>query len=276
MFEYTKHFWDWADDNSDLVSPTVVATYFYLLKVANKLNWRPKFKITSTEVINGIGIKSYKTYKQAFDILVQSGLIELVTKSKNQYQCNEVALVSASVSASVKFTKANPKQKTKQSQSISHIHKTNKTNKTDEDLQDIIINAIAPNSADPPNQLQSNLPVIPPENFFKTPDKSKLDTSRMIYTQNSWWTKVDKPLFVKAVQEFMQERKLNYPTQMLKDFCDFYLAPHQSATHAITLYDRFDLESKLRNWHERWLRTPAKAISTGVVHKVRKFPTQNQ
>ena len=101
MFEYFNGYWNWASDNPEKVSSTSTAIYFYILSVANELHWKPSFGISSTQIMNGVNIQSYKTYKKHFDELIENGFIKIVQESKNQYKCNVIALV--------KNTKASPK-----------------------------------------------------------------------------------------------------------------------------------------------------------------------
>lgn len=129
MFDYFSFYWDWADANQDKHSPTLAGMYFYFLRIANDLHWKDSFSITSTQVMDCLGIGNYKTYKKHFDLLVENGLIKVVKPSINQYSANVVAMV--------KNTKAHGKASTKHVaehvQSTSHIHKTLKTNKDIED-----------------------------------------------------------------------------------------------------------------------------------------------
>jgi len=144
IFKYFNPFWDWIDKNESKVDTTSIAIFCFMLHVTNKLNWRESFTISSTEVMNAIGIKSYKTYKKGFDFLVENNLIEVIEYAKNQYSCNRIALVKNTKA----LTKAFPKHVPKQVQSISHIHKTIK------DIKDIKNN-------------------IPSENFDFEPTKKK-------------------------------------------------------------------------------------------------------
>ena len=66
MFDYFNGYWKWATENPDKVNPTTTSMYFYILSVANELNWRESFGLSSTQIMNGIGIATYKTYKKHF------------------------------------------------------------------------------------------------------------------------------------------------------------------------------------------------------------------
>jgi hypothetical protein len=120
MFDYFNGYWDWASNNPNKVNPTSTAIYFYILSVANELHWKESFGLSSTQIMNGVKIATYKTYKKHFDELVDSGLLKVIEPSINQYKSNVIALV--------KFTKAKPKQSIEQgvstNQSTTHNHKT--------------------------------------------------------------------------------------------------------------------------------------------------------
>jgi hypothetical protein len=133
MFEYFAFYWNWADTNSDKHSPTLAGMYFYLLRLANDLHWKETFTITSTQIMNCVGIGNYKTYKKHLDQLVEFGLVEMIKPSSNQYTANVIGLVKNTKAN----TKAVPKQVPKQYQSTSHIHKTIKDSKDIEDIKDI-------------------------------------------------------------------------------------------------------------------------------------------
>ena len=85
MFDYFNGYWRWASENTEKVNPTTTSMYFYILSVANELGWKKSFGLSSTQIMNGIGIATYKTYKKHFDQLVQFGLIQVVKESKNQF-----------------------------------------------------------------------------------------------------------------------------------------------------------------------------------------------
>ena len=91
MFDYTKQYWDWADENPTKSSPSTAGLYFYFLRVANELNWKGEFSISSTQVMDVLSI-NYNTYKKYFDVLVESGLIKIVRQSKNQFSANVIAI----------------------------------------------------------------------------------------------------------------------------------------------------------------------------------------
>lgn len=124
MFEHFNGYWKWASSNPTKVNPTSTAIYFYILSVANELHWRESFGLSATQIMNGVNIATYKTYKKHFDDLINNGLIKVVQPSINQYKCNVIALVNFTEA----LTKARPKQSIEHDQGTdqgtTHIHKT--------------------------------------------------------------------------------------------------------------------------------------------------------
>jgi predicted transcriptional regulator len=132
MFDYFNGYWNWASINPNKINSTSTAIYFYILSIANELHWKESFGLSATQIMNGVNIATYKTYKKHFDELVENGLIKVVQPSINQYKCNVIALV--------KFTIAQPKQSIEQdqstNQSTTHIHKTIKEVKENKEYKD--------------------------------------------------------------------------------------------------------------------------------------------
>ena len=132
MFDYFNGYWNWASINPNKVNATSTAIYFYILSIANELHWKESFGLSATQIMNGVNIATYKTYKKHFDELVENGLIKVIQPSINQYKCNVLALV--------KFTIAQPKQSIEQdqstNQSTTHIHKTIKEVKENKEYKD--------------------------------------------------------------------------------------------------------------------------------------------
>jgi hypothetical protein len=211
MFEYFNGYWRWVDINHSKITPVSSALYFYILRVSNDLGWPESFNIVSTQAMHYLNIKSYKTYKSAYDLLLELDLIKEVEKSKNQWTCNRIGLV--------KFTKAHTKASTKHipkhmpeqvqstHQSTSHIHKTVK------DFSDL-----------------SNLEEGGAQKFG----------TRV----KAWFTNCTKDEFLSRVEKFQEF----YPTLFLREFTDHYLQESHLGGFAIHHYDNFDMETKLRKW----------------------------
>ena len=126
-YALSRQWFDWSFENPDKATSNHCALYMWLVEINNRLGWVDKFQITSTECMQGMCCKSYKTYKKCLDDLIQWGFVLVVLSSKNQYQCNIIALVKNTKANTKALTKAMLKHLPTQVQSIdqstSHIHK---------------------------------------------------------------------------------------------------------------------------------------------------------
>lgn len=109
-YTFMRQWFDFAYQHPDKITPTHAALYFWLIQLNNSLDWKLKFGVPTVHTMEVLGIKSYKTYRKAFDELKGWGFIELVTKSTNQHTANVIALVKFTQAD----TKASPKQLPKQ------------------------------------------------------------------------------------------------------------------------------------------------------------------
>lgn len=88
----SRQWFNFAFDNPSKVNPNHGAIYFWLIELANRLGWPPEFGNPATQAMQATGIKSYNTYKKAFDELVSFGFVEVRQASKNQYTATVIAL----------------------------------------------------------------------------------------------------------------------------------------------------------------------------------------
>ena len=100
-YELSRKWFDWSFENPEKVSPNHSALYFFAIEHCNRLWWRKKFWFPTEMAKDAIGIKSYHTYINTFNDLVEWGFIEVIERSKNQYSANIIALAN--------FDKANDK-----------------------------------------------------------------------------------------------------------------------------------------------------------------------
>lgn len=101
IFELIRDWWDFCFENPELIKPNHSALYFFILEHNNRLGWKTKFGLPSTMSMEAIGIKSYNTYIQALNDIIDWGFIEMIEKSRNQYSSNIIAIS--------KYDKANNK-----------------------------------------------------------------------------------------------------------------------------------------------------------------------
>ena len=88
-----KAWHDFAANNADMVKPYHGSLLFYCLHLNNRLNWVDVFGLPSDVTMHYIGIANYKTYKNAFNDLVEFGFIEVVGKSTNNYTATKIRLL---------------------------------------------------------------------------------------------------------------------------------------------------------------------------------------
>ena len=122
-FKLLRNFWDSAFDNPEKIKANHCALYCFIVEHCNRLGWKSKFGLPTTMAKDAIGIRSYNTYIQTLNDLVNFGFIELVEKSTNQYSSNIIALSNFNKASSKALDKAFIKHDTKQSESISSIDK---------------------------------------------------------------------------------------------------------------------------------------------------------
>lgn len=132
-FKLMREFFNWSYENPEIVTPNLTAIYMFILDHNSRLGFKAKFGLPTTMTMEAVGINNYKTYKKAFDILVEYGFIEVVEWSKNQYSSNVIALVKNTKAHTKALSKASTKHSRKHVESIASIDKL-KNLRTKEDI----------------------------------------------------------------------------------------------------------------------------------------------
>lgn len=122
-FELIRTWFNFAFDNPEKVKPNHIALYVFCVEHCNRLGWKPKFGLPTTMAKDAIGIRSYNTYKNTLNDLVDYGFITMLERSKNQYSSNIIALSKFNKAQYKALDKALIKHSTKQRQSIDSIIK---------------------------------------------------------------------------------------------------------------------------------------------------------
>lgn len=91
-YKISRELFDWCFENPDKVKPAHIAIYFYSIDMNNRFGWKNKFGFPTLQAMDATGIKSKNTYYKAFHELVEWGLIQIVTKSKNQNTANIISI----------------------------------------------------------------------------------------------------------------------------------------------------------------------------------------
>ena len=128
-YELSRNWFDWCFENPEKIKPNHTALYFFAVEHCNRLGWKKKYGMPTTMAMEAIGIKSYNTYINTLNDLVEWGFISMVQRSKNQYSANIVALSNFDKALDKALDKAFIKHGTKQSESIDSIDKQ-ETSKT--------------------------------------------------------------------------------------------------------------------------------------------------
>ena len=116
-YELSRIWFDWCFENPEKISPNHSALYFFAIEHCNRLGWRKKFGFPTEMAKDAIGIKSYKTYINTLNDLVEWGFVEMIEKSKNQYSANIIALVNFDKALNKALDKAIKKHVSKQDES---------------------------------------------------------------------------------------------------------------------------------------------------------------
>ncbi len=118
-YELSRDWFDFCFENPDKIKTNHTALYFFMIEHCNRLGWKEKFGLPTTMSMEAIGIKSYNTYINTFNDLVNFGAIKLIEKSKNQYSANIIALSKFNKAPIKALDKALIKHRRKQSESTS-------------------------------------------------------------------------------------------------------------------------------------------------------------
>jgi hypothetical protein len=145
-FELSRNWFNFGYENPDLIKPIHSAIYFFAIDHCNRMGNKEKFGFPTTMAMEAIGVKSYHTFIEAFNNLVDWKFIELIEKSKNQYSANIIAISKNDKALNKALDKAlsmhASKHTSKQSQSTvqsidSIIKQTNKQTNKQETIDEI-------------------------------------------------------------------------------------------------------------------------------------------
>jgi len=116
-YDLSRNWFNWCFENPEKIKPNHTALYFFCIEHCNRLGWKSKFGLPTTMVKEAIGIKSYNTYINTLNDLVDWGFVEMIERSKNQYSSNIIALSNFNKALDKALDKALIKHTTKQSES---------------------------------------------------------------------------------------------------------------------------------------------------------------
>lgn len=93
-YELSRNWFNFCFENPEKIKPNHTALYLFCVEHCNRLGWKRKFGLPTTMAKEAIGIKSYNTYINTLNELIEFGFIEMIEKSKNQYSSNIIALLN--------------------------------------------------------------------------------------------------------------------------------------------------------------------------------------
>ena len=133
-YELSRNWFDWCFENPEKIKPNHTALYFFAVEHCNRLGWKKKYGMPTTMAMEAIGIKSYNTYINTLNDLVEWGFIEMIQRSKNQYSANIVALSNFDKALDKALDEALIKHASKQSESTSSIDKQETSKQINNDI----------------------------------------------------------------------------------------------------------------------------------------------
>ena len=81
-YELSRKWFDWSFENPERINTNHTALYFFIIEHCNRLGWKEKFGLPTTMAKEAIGIRSYNTYINTLNDLVEFGFINLIEKAK--------------------------------------------------------------------------------------------------------------------------------------------------------------------------------------------------
>jgi hypothetical protein len=141
-YELSRNWFDFCFENPEKIKPNHTAVYFFAIEHCNRLGWKEKYGFPTTMAMEAVGIKSYNTYINTFNDLVEWRFIKVIQRSKNQYSANIIALSNFNRALDKALDKALIKHGSKQSEStgesIDSINKQVTIKQTTKEHKEII------------------------------------------------------------------------------------------------------------------------------------------
>ena len=118
-YNLSRNWFNFCFENPEKIKPNHSALYLFAVEHCNRLGWKEKFGLPTEMSKEAIGIKSYNTYINTLNDLVEWGFVKMIERSKNQYSANIIALSKFDKALDKALDKAFIKHVTKQSESTS-------------------------------------------------------------------------------------------------------------------------------------------------------------
>ena len=91
-YDLSRNYFAFKFENPNKLKANHTELYFYIVDLWNRLGQKQNIGLPTAITMECLGIGSYNTYKKILSELVETGLIILVSESKNQYQSKVIAL----------------------------------------------------------------------------------------------------------------------------------------------------------------------------------------
>ena len=91
-YDLSRNWFNYSFENPDKVKPIHTAVFMWCVEKCNRLGWKEKFGLPTSEAMEAIGVSNKNTYLKALNELIDWGFITLVRKSLNQHQSRIVAI----------------------------------------------------------------------------------------------------------------------------------------------------------------------------------------
>lgn len=91
-YDLSRNWFNYSFENPDKVKPIHTAVFMWCVEKCNRLGWKKKFGLPTSEAMEAIGVSNKNTYLKALNELIDWGFITLVRKSLNQHQSRIVAI----------------------------------------------------------------------------------------------------------------------------------------------------------------------------------------
>lgn len=141
-YELSRNWFDFCFEHTDIVAPVHTALYFFCIEHCNRMGWKERFGLPTQMTMEAIGVRNWRTYKKAFEDLVEWKFIRLYQQSKNQYSATVIGIVKNTKAQSKALSKAIQKHSQKQCKSIAVIDKQLKPNNLITKKEDVFIDSI--------------------------------------------------------------------------------------------------------------------------------------
>lgn len=100
-YELSRYWFDFCNNNSDIIKPIHTALYFYILDLCNRLGNPQSFNLPKEFAMGALGVSNWRTYSNALNNLVNWGFINIEATAKNRYSATVISIVKNTIAIKV-------------------------------------------------------------------------------------------------------------------------------------------------------------------------------